>query len=502
MLRWIAPKNMEVPRALPVGLPSTLARKGARMPKIRDDLTLEQLKRVMDFAIEGIPAHENIVAAVHSLLQRPENIFYRDIGHGRAIWVARNNTIICARSPKPMAWYLGGCRWKGYSGEREATIDVRNLAKGMSYKWAILNLMFSKMALEGRAEIEEVRASRIGGGKSVIYEPHYETQNFSRAGQPLSDLEREILRDKVVPVVLGLVQYVFAPDMGTRCEHVDFVGAYAPHNVACLCLENDGSGDPSLITARGVYESMMESVIYQFGKEGFDGKTIAVQGLGKVGALLIEDIIRDYPDTRLIITDTDSRKVTEMLGVLKAKGINVMSVEPNEIYDQKFDIFSPNAIGQTINPPTVRRMVRANKGKKLIIVGAANNQIDDRRKGSRREVEGALKEFNILYAPDFVVNLGGILNLVYEFDMVRSRFGGKYDQKRPLEVIHGVRAILREIYERSRRLGVSPQLVADRLAEEQIARWALFSRFDSDQLLDRRYLVDLLPTGSGNARIS
>ena len=81
------------------------------MPKIKDNLTLEQLKKVMGFVMEGDTAHESIVAAVHSLLQRPENIFYRDIGHGRAIWVARNNTIICARTPKPMAWYLGGCRW-------------------------------------------------------------------------------------------------------------------------------------------------------------------------------------------------------------------------------------------------------------------------------------------------------------------------------------------------------------------------------------------------------
>jgi glutamate dehydrogenase/leucine dehydrogenase len=105
----------------------------------------------------------------------------------------------------------------------------------------------------------------------------------------------------------------------------------------------------------------------------------------------------------------------------------------------------------------------------------------------------------MLYAPDFVVNLGGILNLVYEFDIVKSRFGGKYDQKRPLEVIHGVRAILREIYERSRRVGVSTQFVADRLAEEHLARWALFSGFGREELLDRSYLVDLLPTSSGNA---
>ncbi|MBW2004989.1 MAG: hypothetical protein JRI72_10340, partial [Deltaproteobacteria bacterium] len=119
------------------------------MTQIKDDLTIEQLKEVMDFIKNGDSTHEDVVDAVHTLLQRPENVFYRDIGHGRGMWVARNNTIICSRTPQPTSWYLGGCRWKEYNNEREAEADVRNLAKGMSYKWAILNLMFSMMALEG-----------------------------------------------------------------------------------------------------------------------------------------------------------------------------------------------------------------------------------------------------------------------------------------------------------------------------------------------------------------
>ncbi|MBW2340710.1 MAG: hypothetical protein JRF50_10275 [Deltaproteobacteria bacterium] len=466
------------------------------MTIMKDDLTIEDLRKVMSYLRDGDRDQENIAEVVHSLLQRPENVFYRDIGHGRGIWVARNNTIICPRTPEPTAWYLGGCRWREYNNEREAEADVRNLARGMSYKWAILNLMFSMMALEGKAKIEEVRASRIGGGKSVIYEPHYNTQNFSRAGQPLSVKEKEVLRDKVVPVLQGLVQYIFAPDMGTHCAHVDFVGEYAPHNVACLCLENGGSGDPSLITARGVYESLLESVLYQLGRDGLNGLTIAVQGVGKVGSPLINYIVQDYPAVSLIIADMDKVKVEEELRLLEGKGISARQVESNEIYYQEFDIFSPNAVGQIVNPSTVRRMVKANRDKKLIIVGAANNQIDDRHRGSRKEVEGLLRQFNILYAPDFVVNLGGILNLIYEFQMLKDVFGGTYDQKRPLEVISGVRPILREIYERSNRLRLSTQDVADRLAEEQIARWALFNGFSADELVNRGYLVDLLPTNS------
>jgi len=468
------------------------------MTQIKDDLTIEQLKKVMDFIKNGDTTHEDIVDTVHTLLTRPENVFYRDIGRGRGMWVARNNTLICSRTPEPTSWYLGGCRWKEYNNEGEAEADVRNLSKGMSYKWAILNLMFSMMALEGKATIEEVRASRIGGGKSVIYEPHYNTQDFSRADQPLSDKEKRVLKDKVVPILQGLVQYIFAPDMGTRCAHVDFVAQFAPYNVACLCLENGGSGDPSLITARGVYESMLESVMYHLNQKGLNNVTIALQGLGKVGSHLLDYIVQDYPKTKLIIADIDNVKVGEMLRLLKDKGIAVRHVEPNEIYNQQFDIFSPNAMGQVVNPSTVRRMMRANRDRKLIIVGAANNQIDERHRGSRKEVEGLLKRFNILYAPDFVANLGGILNLIYEFETVKGVFGGKYNQERPLEVIQGIRPILRQIYDRSRTTRLSTQAVADRLAEEHIARWAIFNGLGHDELIDRSYLVDLLPTSSGN----
>jgi len=468
------------------------------MTQIKDDLTIEQLKEVMDFIKNGDTTHEDIVDTVHTLLKRPENVFFRNIGHGRGMWVARNNTIICSRTPELTSWYLGGCRWKEYNNEREAEADVRNLAKGMSYKWAILNLMFAMMALEGKATIEEVRASRIGGGKSVIYEPHYNTQDFSRADQPLSDKEKRVLKNKVVPVLQGLVQYIFAPDMGTRCAHVDFVGQYAPYNVACFCLENGGSGDPSLITSRGVYESMLESVMYHLNQKGLNNVTIALQGLGKVGSHLLDYIVQDYPEVELIIADIDSVKVEEKLKSLQEKDITVRHVEPNEIYNQTFNIFSPNAMGQIVNPSTVRRMMRANRDKKLIIVGAANNQIDERHSGSRKEVEVLLKRFNILYAPDFVVNLGGILNLIYEFETVKEVFGGKYNQKRPLEVIHGIRPILREIYNRSKIMRLSTQAVADRLAEEHIARWAIFNGFGHDELIDRSYLVDLLPTSSRN----
>jgi leucine dehydrogenase len=238
--------------------------------------------------------------------------------------------------------------------------------------------------------------------------------------------------------------------------------------------------------------------MYHLNQKGLNNVTIALQGLGKVGSHLLDYIVQDYPKTKLIIADIDNVKVGEMLRLLKDKGIAVRRIEPNEIYNQTFDIFSPNAMGQVVNPSTVRRMMRSNRDRKLIIVGAANNQIDDRHRGSRKEVEGLLKRFDILYAPDFVVNLGGILNLIYEFETVKGVFGGKYNQERPLEVIQGIRPILRQIYDRSKATRLSTQAVADRLAEEHIARWAIFNGLGHDDLIDRSYLVDVLPTSSGN----
>jgi leucine dehydrogenase len=239
-------------------------------------------------------------------------------------------------------------------------------------------------------------------------------------------------------------------------------------------------------------------VAYGIDQEGLDNLTVALQGIGKVGSYLVNYIVQDYPDVSLIIADADPVKAAENQKFLRDRGVNARQVEPNEIYDQQFDIFSPNAMGQVVNPSTIPRMAGANHGKKLIIVGAANNQIDERRRGGRKEIEDLLRKHTILYAPDFVVNLGGILNLIYEFESVMEVFGGSYNKERPLEVVHGVRTILREIYDRSAQTRISSQTLADRLAEEHLARWAVFGGFGPEELQARSYLVDVLPTASGN----
>ncbi len=301
-------------------------------------------------------------------------------------------------------------------------------------------------------------------------------------------LERRVL-DKIGPILRKLDKYVFAPDMGTHTGHVDYMSGLAPDNVACLSAENDGSGDPSRITARGVYEGMLESVKHQLGKENLDGLTILIQGTGKVGGYLIDYITRENPQARLILTDEVAQRAREKVDSLTTGGISADYAPSKESYDQSFDVFSPNAVGQVLNPLTVERMLSANRGKKLVIVGGANNQIDDRKENTRKAVEALFQDNGVLYAPDFVVNLGGILNLIYEFPSVMQNFGGKYDGKVPLERVKGVRQLLNQIFEISeQRRGFSTQTLAERLAEEHIARYAILSGHDARGLLQRDYI--------------
>ncbi len=416
------------------------------------------------------------------VLNSPESIHYQDLGEGRGLYVVRNNTII-----SPNRLYLGGTRWKHYDTEEAALMDGKKLARGMSHKWAILNLMLSLMALEEKATMAEVNASRIGGGKAVIFDRQYDAKNFSSNSEDLNELEMRVL-DRIGPVLDLLGQYIFAPDMGTNSRYVDYVSKFCPNTVACVSREIGGSGDPSVITARGVYESMLEAVKHRLGKDSLEGLTIALQGVGKVGKNLVE-YIAENKDVRLIITDEKESAASAVVRSLLDRGVNATYVVAHDIYSQKCDIFSPNAVGQILTPKNIELIARANDEHGVMIVGGANNQIDDRHSGTREQVEAMFKQYGMLYAPDFVVNLGGILNLMYEFPNVKKELRGKYIQNVPLVRVRGVRDILSRIFELSQqRNECSTQALAERLAEEHIARYALRDRYDASGLLQRAYL--------------
>ncbi|MBI4452342.1 hypothetical protein HY637_02860 [Candidatus Woesearchaeota archaeon] len=464
------------------------------MAQIVNFLTINDLHRLMQsgnssVSLKAGASHsERLDKAVNALLESPEGMHFEDLGEGLGIYVVRNNTII-----SPQGLYLGGVRWNGYDNEDAAVMDARKLARGMTHKWAMLNLMLANMAVEGRATIEEVNASRMGGGKAVINDNHYDKKRFSAFNHPsldvpLNDLEMKVL-DRVAPVIKLLGRYVFAPDMNTDTRHVDYMSQSVPGLVACLSSQSGGSGDPSVITARGVYESMLETVKFRFGVNNLDGLTIALQGIGKVGSHVVKYIISENKNVRFVITDKDEAKALEMVSALGSRGFDAIYVPSETVYDQQFDIFSPNATGQILNPTNVKKMIAANTGKRFVVVGGANNQIDDRNKSTREETEALLHEYDITYAPDFVVNLGGILNLIYELPDVKKGVDGSYNQEIPLDRIKGVRPILNHIFSRNLKRGEPTQSIAERLAEEHIARYALFNRLNREDLIQRNYKV-------------
>lgn len=456
---------------------------------------------------------------IRKQLREPQQIVSQDISGGRRVYVAVGNNIM-----SPFGLSLGGCRWVRYKDAGQAEQDVRKLAAGMTYKWAILSEMMAVSARHQGATPEEVSATRMGGGKCVIYEPADSGLRFTPQGQPLSDAEHRVL-EEAVEVMRPVSGYITAPDAGTDMRHMQVIKGLMPDRVVCLPVEEGGSGDPSIVTAKGVYESMLAWVRFYKGQDEFRGLTIAVQGVGKVGGYLLKDLVRahsyggsegDYAPKKLVIAEPndDLRRAAE--DMLKQRRIDYQIVEPDSIYDQQFDVLSPNARGQVLTPDHVARMVEANNGKELLIVGAANNQMDDTIDGAVDETERLFREYHIHYAPDFVVNLGGILNVIYEFPLVKKMLQRRvqarepwvepiwrrsdakpaeitYQQERPLEIIAGVRSVLHRIHERAQARyrneehPPSTRLIAERMAAEQMARWALYKGLTSEDITARRY---------------
>jgi leucine dehydrogenase len=202
------------------------------------------------------------------------------------------------------------------------------------------------------------------------------------------------------------------------------------------------SGDPSPVTGYGVYMGMKATAKARWGSDNLAGKTVAVQGCGKVGYYLCLHLKQE--GARLIVTDIDPERVKQVVTETGAT-----AVKPEEIYDQKADIFSPNALGAVINDQTLARL------KAEIIAGGANNQLAEERHGVELEKKG------LSYAPDYVINGGGLINVYgelqgWELERAKRKAGEIYQ------------AIL-SVFGIAKRDGIPTYLAADRLAEERIA---------------------------------
>lgn len=301
---------------------------------------------------------------------------------------------------------LGGTRFWSYETDEEALLDVLRLSRAMTYKAAVAGL-------------------NLGGGKSVII------------GDPKTT-RREILfraHGRVVESLKG--RYITAEDVGTSVEDMEYVRMETSHVVGVA----GRSGDPSPVTAYGVYCGMKACAAVVYGDESLRGKAVAIQGVGHVGFHLCEYLAKE--SARLFVTDIDREKVERAVHTLRAE-----AVPPDEIYDVEAEIFAPCALGGVLNEETIPRL------RAKIVAGGANNQLADERQ------DNVLQERGILYAPDYVINAGGLINVYSElvgWTPGRAR-------KKAAE-IHDT---LVQIFELARREGVTTSEAADKVAERRI----------------------------------
>ena len=301
---------------------------------------------------------------------------------------------------------LGGTRFWQYATTDDAITDALRLSRGMTYKSAVAGL-------------------NLGGGKSVIVGDN-------------KRIDREAVfraHGRFVESLGG--RYITAEDVGTSPSDMEYVRMETDH-VAGL---HGRSGDPSPVTAYGVYMGMKACAQERWGSDSLAGKTVLVQGCGNVAQSLCDALHGE--GANLVVTDIDDEKVRKVVALTGAR-----PVKPGEIYDVPGDIYSPNALGATINDDTLKRL------KVEIIAGGANNQLAEERHGEALERQG------MLYAPDYVINAGGVINVYGE------RMGWDHDRAKR-KAAHIFDTLL-AIFRTARAEKLPTFRAADRVAEERI----------------------------------
>jgi leucine dehydrogenase len=304
---------------------------------------------------------------------------------------------------------LGGTRMWNYASDEEALVDVLRLSKGMTYKAAASGL-------------------NLGGGKAVII------------GDPKTQKTEALFRafGQYVQSLNG--RYITAEDVGTTEK--DMENVYAETRwVTGISKSLGGSGDPSPFTAHGVLMGLKASVKEKLSTDSLKGIRVAVQGLGNVGSHLVEYLVKE--GAQVTVTDIDADKCKKI-----EKEFNVKVVDKDQILFQEVDVLAPCALGAIFNDQTIAKL------KTKIICGGANNQLAEQRHGQ------ALKELGILYAPDYVVNAGGLMNVFVELE--------KYSMERAFAKTQTIYDNTLEIFKIAKAENIPTNLAADRLAERRI----------------------------------
>jgi leucine dehydrogenase len=305
---------------------------------------------------------------------------------------------------------LGGTRMFNYASEWDALNDVLRLSRGMTYKAAITGL-------------------NIGGGKAVIM------------GDAKTQKTPELMRKfgEFVHSLSG--RYITAEDVGMETSDMDLVRDVTPY-VTGISEERGGSGNPSPVTAFGVYMGMKAAAKQQFGSEKLEGKKILVQGIGHVGETLVDYLTKE--GAQVIIADINEERLNEV-----AAKYNAQVFTGDDLYSADVDIYAPCAMGATINDVTV------NKIKAKVIAGAANNQLAD------ENTHGLiLQERGILYAPDFLINAGGIINVYAEL--------AHYDKAEIMRRTENIYNTTLEIFDYAVANGITTHQAALNIAQNRI----------------------------------
>ena len=317
---------------------------------------------------------------------------------------------------------LGGCRMLHYGDARAAVRDALRLSQAMTFKSAVAGLP-------------------LGGGKGVIMAPDPAAARASRG----RGRRAAALRDFADTVEALGGSYITAEDVGTSARDMQLIASMTSH-VTGLSRRRGGSGDPSPWTALGVETAIRVSCERVFGTPSLEGRTIAVSGLGHVGGRVAAACAKG--GAALLVADIDPRKRA------LADELGARWVEPGEALAAAADVFAPCALGGVLDHDSVGRLGAP------IVAGAANNQL------AGDEVAQVLAARGVLWAPDFVVNAGGIINISVELEP------GGYDPRRAGTLVRGIGDTLRRIFDASGARGVTPLEAAMTLARERLAEAA------------------------------
>jgi leucine dehydrogenase len=334
--------------------------------------------------------------------EHEEVVFFSDKESGLRAIVAIHDTTL---GPA-----LGGCRMYPYESSEQALNDVLRLSRGMTYKAAVAGL-------------------NLGGGKAVII------------GDPKKH-KNEILFRAFGRFVQGLGgRYITAEDVGTSVTDMEWVRMETKY-VTGISRALGGSGDPSPVTALGTYRGMKACVEKVFGTQSLKGLRVAVQGLGHVGYYLVRHLHDE--GAKLIVSDLDAERVKKVVNEFGAE-----FVDGDKIYSADADIFAPCALGAIVNDTTIPKF------KFRIIAGAANNQLADEAKHGQMLIDK-----KIVYAPDYVINSGGLINVYNELE--------GYNQEKALSQAKGIYDIVKNILELAEREKIPTYVASNKIAEERM----------------------------------